>query len=311
MAVFSKGAKRVVLLTLGWEDLPKSWSVHQASEGERLREPVPAVLVEVDSGWVLLDTGFNPALIRDPALHERFHGRFFGIEPVLGPGDDPLLEALDRSGVSLETIACVAVSHLHNDHAGGLRHFCKGTPVHAQRQEVLYGLNSPDAEANGIYRIDFDDGRIEWVLANGDVEIAPGVTAVSTPGHTPGHQSFVVRFADSVGGGGFVFAADAADLIENFEHDLPIGGTIGVAPDETIGNIIRLKALAEEMQLLAVPGHDPFFWPALTSELLSGGGRIGPQGLLSLRTRMSKECGHCRSDRTHEVITANSKVAEG
>ena len=31
-----------------------------------MREPVPGVLLQTDGGWVLLDTGFNTALIRDP-----------------------------------------------------------------------------------------------------------------------------------------------------------------------------------------------------------------------------------------------------
>lgn len=58
--------RRIVLLTLGWEDLPKSVSVHGAPEDIRMREPVPGVLLQTDGGWVLLDTGFNTALIRDP-----------------------------------------------------------------------------------------------------------------------------------------------------------------------------------------------------------------------------------------------------
>lgn len=48
------------------------------------------------------------------------------------------------------------------------------------------------------------------VLADGDAEIAPGVSAVLTAGHTPGHQSFVVSLDESAGGAGFVFAFDAA-----------------------------------------------------------------------------------------------------
>ena len=51
--------RRIVLLTLGWEDLPKSVSVEGASGQEWLREPVPGVLLECDGGWLLLDTGFN------------------------------------------------------------------------------------------------------------------------------------------------------------------------------------------------------------------------------------------------------------
>lgn len=271
------GARRVILLTLGWEDLPKSWSVHGAPPDQRLREPVPGVLVELDGGWLLLDTGFNPALIRDPALHKRFHGRFFEITPVLPEGGgDPLLDALDAAGLGVETIVEVAVSHLHNDHSGGIRHFAGGTPVHLQRAELAYGmLHSAEAEDNGIYRIDFDDPAIEWRLADGDSEIAPGITAISTPGHTPGHQSFVVRYDDSVGGGGFIFAFDAADLTENIDQELPIGGVIGCDPAETVRHIRRLKQIAAEEGLILVPGHDPHVWPALTASLAASGGRPG------------------------------------
>src|SRR6478672_11352408 len=87
------GVRRIVLLTLGWEDLPKSISVHGAPPEQRMREPTPGVLLECDGGWLLLDTGFNTALIRDPALRRRFFGDP-AYRPVLpGPGE-PLEEAL-------------------------------------------------------------------------------------------------------------------------------------------------------------------------------------------------------------------------
>jgi glyoxylase-like metal-dependent hydrolase (beta-lactamase superfamily II) len=261
------GVRRVVLLTLGWEDLPKSVSVHGTPPEERLREPVPGVLLQCDGGWLLLDTGFNPALIRDRALRRRFHGDP-GFQPILpGPGE-PLEEALDAAGIAMDDIVSVAVSHLHNDHAGGLRHFAGRIPVHAQQAELDFGLSDhPVPERHAIYRVDFDDPAIEWDLADGDTEIAPGVTAVLTAGHTPGHQSFVVDLDESVGGGGLVFAFDAADLTENIEHELPIGGRVGVPPEATIEPIRRLKRIAAERNYQLVPGHDPVVWPALTQSL--------------------------------------------
>src|SRR5258708_10879223 len=75
------GVRRIVLLTLGWEDLPKSVSVEGASGRERLREPVAGVLLECDGGWLPLDTGFNMALITDPALRRRVHR-----DPPIPPG---------------------------------------------------------------------------------------------------------------------------------------------------------------------------------------------------------------------------------
>ena len=261
------GVRRVVLLTLGWEDLPRSVSVHGAPPEERLLEPVPGVLLQCDGGWLLLDTGFNPALIRDPALRRRFHGDP-DFQPILpGPGE-PLEEALDDAGIAMDEITRVAVSHLHNDHAGGLRHFAGRVPVHAQRAELEFGLSDhPTPEHHGIFRVDFDDPAIEWDLADGDAEIAPGVTAVLTAGHTPGHQSFIVDLDESVGGGGLVFAFDAADLTENIEQELAVGGFIGVKPEETVEPIRRLKRLAAECGYQLVPGHDPVVWPSLTRSL--------------------------------------------
>ena len=69
--VRKSGVRRIILLTLGWEELPKSVSVYGAPPEERMREPVPGVLLQTDGGWVLLDTGFNTALVRDPALYRR------------------------------------------------------------------------------------------------------------------------------------------------------------------------------------------------------------------------------------------------
>jgi N-acyl homoserine lactone hydrolase len=268
-------ARRIVLLTLGWEDLPKSVSVHGAPPDERLREPTPGVLVETEGGWLLLDTGFNTALVRDPALRRRFfpHAEYV---PVLPGAGEPLPEAMARAGLDVGDVVAVALSHLHADHAGGLKLFAGRVPVHAQRREVDFGLRDPRAEREGVFRIDFDDPRIDWRLADGDVEIAPGVRAVSTPGHTPGHQSFVVDVDDERGGGGFVFAFDAADLTENIERELPIGSFVDVSPEETVEPIRRLKRIAAERGHRLVPGHDPQVWPALTAEL---SGRFGPRPL--------------------------------
>jgi len=271
------GVRRIFLLTLGWEDLPKSWSVYGAPPHERLREPVPGVLLECDGGWMLLDTGFNPALIRDGALRRRFHERHHDIQAILpGPGE-PLEEALDRVGILIDDISAVAVSHLHNDHAGGLRHFAGRVPVHVQRAELSYGLSDhPEPEQHGIFRVDFDDPALDWSQADGDVQIAPGVTAVLTAGHTPGHQSFMVEIDPSAGGGGYIFAFDAADLTENIEKESPIGGFIDCTAEDTLEPIRRLKAIAAERGFPLVPGHDPIAWPAVTAELRQRWWRASP-----------------------------------
>jgi N-acyl homoserine lactone hydrolase len=267
------GVERIVPLTFGWEDLPETVSIHGGDPTVRLREPVPGVLLDVDGGWVLLDTGFNVPLVRDPPLYRRYHGRNHDIHAELLAGDRDSLEvAFELVGVDPADVAVVALSHLHNDHAGGVRWFAERVPIHLQRRELEYGLSAhPGPEAHGVFRVDFDDALIDWRLADGEVTIAPGLVAVPTYGHTPGHQSFVVTLSDlaaeAYGVPGFVLAFDAADLQRNIDDELAVGGFIDCAPEQTVEAIRRLKAIASQKGYRVVPGHDPVMWPAFTKEL--------------------------------------------
>jgi glyoxylase-like metal-dependent hydrolase (beta-lactamase superfamily II) len=259
------GVRKIILLTLGWEELPKSVSVFGADPSLRMREPVPGVLLQTDGGYVLLDTGFNTALIRDSQLYRRYFPDP-SYTPILpdGPGE-PLEQALEDVGIDIDEIHAVGISHLHFDHSGGLKFFAGRVPVHMQRREYDFGMGrDPDPEAHAFARVDYDDPRIDWRLADGEVEIAPGVTAIPAYGHTPGNQAFRVDLDDSVGGGGFIFACDTADLTENIEDELAIGGYVGVDPLETVEPIRHLKKLSAEYGYEIIPGHDPDVWPAMT-----------------------------------------------
>jgi N-acyl homoserine lactone hydrolase len=274
------GVHRVIPLTYGWEDLPETVSISGGDPRVRYREPVPGVLLELDGGWMLLDTGFNVPLVRDPFLHRRFHGRHPDIRAeLLADPRDSLEVAFETVGISPDSVDIVALSHLHNDHSGGLRWFTERCPVHLQEAELRYGLSpgTPDDGPgdHGFFRIDYDDSRIDWRLADGEVDLAPGVRAVPTYGHTPGHQSFVITLddhgAESYGVPGFVLAFDAADLQRNIDDELAPGGLIGSTPDEAIQAIRRLKAIAAERGFQLVPGHDPVVWPRFTEQLGAGG----------------------------------------
>jgi glyoxylase-like metal-dependent hydrolase (beta-lactamase superfamily II) len=232
-----------------------------------LREPVPGLLLEVEDGFVLVDTGFNGALVRDRAFYHRFWGRRPTKLELSGPGD-PLEDAFALVGVDPRDVVAVTLSHLHNDHVGGLRHFAGRVPVHVQRKELEAAQADPAAaERNAIFRVDFDDPLIDWRLADGDVEIAPGVTALLTAGHTPGHQSFLVEVDSGAGGGGYVFAFDAADLQENLDREEPVSAAYGGDPRTTLPALRRLKAVAAERRFRLIPGHDPDVWPRFTREL--------------------------------------------
>jgi N-acyl homoserine lactone hydrolase len=253
--------RRLLPLTVAWERLPKSFSLYGDTSGETLVEPVPAVLLDTDDGWVLIDTGMNMPLINDPWLYRRFHARNNRIVPITA-GGEPLVDAMAEHGVRIEDVSWIVLSHLHNDHAGGMRLFPPEVPVFVQRAELAYGLaDHPFPEQHGMFRIDFDDPLINWHLLDGDAEILPGLSGFTTPGHTPGHQSFVVALKD---GSGYVLPFDAGDLMENFELEIGPGGFVHCSADDARRSVLRVNQVAAEYGFPIVPGHDPVAWPAFT-----------------------------------------------
>ena len=87
-------------------------------------------------------------------------------------------------------IGMVINTHLHFDHCGQNAVF-RHAAVHVQRAE-LDRAKREDPELCDWFG--FMDAR--WELLDGDTEILPGLSVITTPGHTAGHQCVVVSGAD-------------------------------------------------------------------------------------------------------------------
>lgn len=95
---------------------------------------------------------------------------------------------------------------------------------------------------------------MDWQLLDGDRELMPGLTLLSTPGHTPGHQSAVVTLPS---GAAYALVFDAGDLSENFALEILPGSTTEDA--EALASIRRLKRMAAETGAELFLFHDPVF----------------------------------------------------
>ena len=271
----SGSAIRMFVLQYGAERVSKSLSL-RGGPPELAWEPLPGVLVETADGWILFDTGMSrvnhddpaaQALYRDGAVAEGHDPgeptRALWPDPpdpsawTWGLPGDPLVSALAEVGLVPSDLGLAVVSHLHLDHAGGIATLSEaGVEVAIQAEELEFARSGGARFEEGFVAADWSDARTRWRPLDGDTDLAPGVRVLATPGHTPGHSSLQVDLPDS---GTWLFAADAADLAQNFLDHVPCGYAAGgTAADERRAeeSFVRLVSLARDTDAHVVPGHD-------------------------------------------------------
>ena len=211
------------------------------SLGRSLRFPVPAYLIEVGEERILVDTGLHPAAAADAATH--YEGaenmRNFRLEQEVG---------IERQ-LDLGSVTRVVLTHLHFDHSGGLDLLPATVPVYLQRREWEAG-SDPEAIARNFYLPrDYAGIAGQVVLVDGDHDLLGdgSVELLSTPGHTPGHQSVQVGERLVIGGDVTHFAAGLDD------HRFPL---FGDDLDAQLASAERLRALRDAGAEVR-PGHDP------------------------------------------------------
>src|SRR5438552_1655861 len=102
----------------------------------------------------------------------------------------PIEAALEAHGHRVAEVRLVVNSHLHFDHCGNNMTFA-GVPIFVQSVEY-------EAAREPNYTIpewvDFEGA--DYAVLDGDARVASGVRVISTPGHSPGHQSLLVDTKD-------------------------------------------------------------------------------------------------------------------
>jgi N-acyl homoserine lactone hydrolase len=240
--------RRLFVLLCGFEVLPKSISTRNLGERFIISSPISAYLLDTDSSWILLDTGFDPANVQNLATMDR---HFFskGIYlPVVLP-EHRLDRQLAEIGIGLDDVSHVILTHLHFDHTGYLKYFPHAR-VSIQRREYEFGFSGKTTIANIVS--DFDLPTIRWDLVDGDWEVVPGLNMIDTRGHTEGHQSAVVELPRS---GTIVLPFDAGDLQENFDAEILPGESVDDAA--AMAAIRRLKSILVQRTGRMILFHDP------------------------------------------------------
>ncbi|NDJ61336.1 MAG: MBL fold metallo-hydrolase [Chloroflexi bacterium] len=115
-----------------------------------------------------------------------------------GPGVGKLAATLGALGVAPEDVDTIIMSHLHPDHIGGLSNegelIYPNAAVLFPQAEFDFMQNGPEQAVSGAVAKLQPALDADMVTFTGpDEEVIPGVQAVFTPGHTPGHTSFLIE----------------------------------------------------------------------------------------------------------------------
>lgn len=221
--------------------------------------PVPWFLLTHPRGNIVIDGG-NAAEV---AVDKRAHwGAICDVyDPIMTP-DDACLPQLQQAGFDPKDVRFVLQSHLHLDHTGAIGRFPNATHI-VQRCEYEYAYTPDWFAAGGYIRKDFDKPGLKWQFLDGkhddfhDVYGDGVIRTVFSPGHAPGHQSFLVTLPNS---GPMLLTIDAAYTMDHWEEKA-LPGFLASTVD-TVRSVAKLRALADKTGATVVTGHDPVAWPS-------------------------------------------------
>ena len=198
IAEISLGSATLTSVSDGNLELPGDFIFQQMP-----KDQLAPILTEYELSSESLRPECNLALLRDGTNTVLFD---VGSGPDFMPSAGAIVESLSAIGLSPEQISHVVFTHAHPDHIWGLLDafdeplFFNATYMMG-RAEWDYWWDPETVSSIGDTRASFAVGakrRMEAIensvmlFDDGD-EVLPGVSAVFTPGHTPGHMAFEVR----------------------------------------------------------------------------------------------------------------------
>jgi glyoxylase-like metal-dependent hydrolase (beta-lactamase superfamily II) len=172
-------------------------------------------LVKHGSEWLVWDTGVPEAALNDPKGWSTLP------KLIVYHLDKTLTDQLAEIGLKPRDIARVAISHTHGDHIGNMDLFPNST-ILMQRAEYSWinSRNGPNDNVNQLMalarKLLGTPKNLQLIDGDTDVFGDGSVTLVSTPGHTPGHQSLLVHLRNS---GFIILSGDVVHSQENFEKN--------------------------------------------------------------------------------------------
>jgi glyoxylase-like metal-dependent hydrolase (beta-lactamase superfamily II) len=240
-----------------------------ARRGSWIWLPIPAFLVEhPGAGLVLVDSGFHPSVADSVRPNMGALGPL--LYRVRTTREQTIAAQLADRGFAIGDVKIVVMTHLHIDHASGVSELPGATFVVDRREWAaasergcaLRGYVPRQFDHAFDWRtVDYDAPEIDSFAPFGqsvDLFGDGSVRLLSTPGHTRGHQSVLLRLSDREA----LLTGDAA-----FTRRALAGEATPMVLDDAHRyrrSLREIQRFAEQApQALVIPGHDGEAWAEL------------------------------------------------
>ena len=207
-------------------------------------------LIKHGSEWLLWDTGVPEASLNDPKGWSTLP------KLIVYHLDMSITAQLAEIDLKPGDIGRVAISHTHGDHIGNMALFPNAT-ILMQRTEYNW-IHSPDGPNDNVNQLMALARNLlgkpkHLQLIDGDTDVFGdgSVTLVSTPGHTPGHQSLLVHLRNS---GSIILSGDVVHLDKNFSEN--IVPSLNTNKAESIASMDKVRLLMATYKATLFINHD-------------------------------------------------------
>ncbi|MCQ5130163.1 N-acyl homoserine lactonase family protein [Butyricicoccus faecihominis] len=174
--------------------------------------------------------------------------------------EDYIDRILPRYGVQLSEVSHIILSHMHYDHAGGIKFF-KGTHaaqnVFVPKEDFVQGClaaltaDNEQTTESPYWRSIMTAPGIAYHLLEEDTELFPGVKVLLLPGHTPAVGALLLELES----GNYLFPNDACSSRINYGP--PVHPTAILY--DSLGyekSVIKLRRIEREHKAKLIYSHD-------------------------------------------------------
>ena len=219
----------------------------QITQGKKMAMAVPCYVIKHPTkGTLVWDAGLQDEISTSPNGVDASQGAFhLTVKKTM-------LSQLKEIGIEPKNVTYFAPSHLHLDHSGNANYFTQSTLLMQQKEyQIAFSKEAGNYGFDPSHYAALKDAK--HITLNGDHDVFGDGSAIilSTPGHSPGHQSLYIKLPET---GPVILSGDLYHFEENrVNYGIPVWNDKKL----TIQSFARIDHVLDNTAATLWIQHDP------------------------------------------------------